>query len=369
MAEIYGTNKADSISGTFLVDEIYGGNGNDTIGGEFVDITIVIDFPNENFLFGTSGDIIDGGNGNDILAGDFVRDSAYWLAETVNQFVFFGDDTIYGGNGNDIISGDIIDEYGYQIGAPGEPAPFVQFTVLLGNDTLHGGNGNDVITGDQAYAQIYASNVEIHGTVILGNDTIYGDNGNDTILGDSNARIIYENGTTGDFTRIFGADYLNGGDGNDVIVGDAFLDSWEQDATSHVNVFEVYGNDTIIGGKGDDILYGDFVTAVQVDGQVNLRGFNTFVYNLADHEGHDLIMDFLGTNDSLQFTHVIDTNNNGLDFHDVDTAITSFHDNGNGFLQVDFKTGTSITFATIAFDHQDSIADIVQNASQIIVTA
>ncbi len=77
-ANITGTNRNDTISGTPGDDKICGGNGNDTIcGGK----------GNDTISGGNGNDTIYGGKGNDILTGGN------------------GNDTIYGGKGNDILTG------------------------------------------------------------------------------------------------------------------------------------------------------------------------------------------------------------------------------------------------------------------------
>jgi Ca2+-binding RTX toxin-like protein len=366
MANIMGTKKVDIINGTFLSDTIYSNNGDDTVAGELVNLQFVIDFPNSDLRLVTGSDFINGGKGNDVLGGDYVNATVSWLADTINEVAFFGHDTIYGDKGDDVIAGDIIDEHGFQIGMLGAP-PFVEFTIFLGHDLLFGGNGNDTIAGDQGMATIYGSNAEVNGTVYLGNDALYGGNGKDKLIGDSNSIAHYENGVTGFLNRYFGNDSLDGGGGNDILIGDAETNIWTQDNITHYNATQVYGNDVLKGGLGNDILWGDYVTALSLPGGVDTRGHNTFVYNLSKNEGHDIVMDFLYTNDSLMFTGVKDVNRDGLDFHDVDAAILDFAASGDGALRVDFKSGTSIVFETIAYDHQMSIADIVASTGQIIV--
>jgi hypothetical protein len=96
-------------------------------------------------------------------------------------------------------------------------------------------------------------------------------------------------------------------------------------------------------------------------------GQDTFVYDLKGNEGRDMIMDFSQQDDILEFAGVADRNNNGLDIHDLDAMVKKFAANDDGSLRVDFKVGTSITFATLHYDNQTSMTDLVNNNDHIVV--
>ncbi len=130
------------------------------------------------------------------------------------------------------------------------------------NDYLYGGDGNDHIFGGDGPDRLFGG---------AGQDTVFGNSGHDHLEGGS------------------GRDWLDGGDGNDTLFGQA-------------------GRDTLIGGKGADILSGGggIDTLRGGAGRDELRGDagddiltgggnpDVFVF-LSQHDGHDRITDFRGT--------------------------------------------------------------------------
>jgi hypothetical protein len=121
------------------------------------------------------------------------------------------------------------------------------------------------------------------------------------------------------------------------------------------------GNDTLesngdaeilVGGLGNDTLTGG--------GEADI-----FVFNVGVDDGDDTITDFTGSEDILKFIDVVD--GAGDDIQDVDDMITSIVNDGTGDVQVNLTNGGSIVFEDIAFAAQTSIADLVDNNSQVVV--
>ena len=204
VADIVGTEQAETIVGTEQDDVIVALGGNDTIHGNGGMDTI---------CGGEGDDEITGGTGNDWISGDNGEDTI-----TGNQ----GEDTLLGGADNDTIRGskdnDVID------GGPGE-------------DHLHGGTGDDFIKGGPD------------------NDTILGHTGNDTILGSKGNDDLF--GGDGDDTIFagWGDDTVSGDAGNDTISGHIGNDDIKG-GPDNDKIDGGDGNDTLRGSKGDDIIDG-----------------------------------------------------------------------------------------------------------------
>jgi Ca2+-binding RTX toxin-like protein len=172
---------------------------------------------------------------------------------------------------------------------------------------------------------------------VVGDDIIFAFADNDVI--NTNSDIIIQ-GTSGD-DMLFGghgADKLFGGDGNDQLFGGL-------------------QGDQLTGGAGDDLLSGN-------------DGDDTFAFSLGGDAGDDTIADFARNEDKLSFSDVIDTGVVGLDFNDVDAAVSSFANGGaGGDVTVNFSNGASITLIGMGSAGTiDSVADLVDATSQIIVT-
>jgi hypothetical protein len=112
------------------------------------------------------------------------------------------------------------------------------------------------------------------------------------------------------------------------------------------------GNNTINGGGGNDILTGN-------------GGADTFVFDISVDEGTNNIVDFASAEDMLSFLDVVD--GGGNDVADVNAMIDTIS-NVDGHVAVNFNDGTTVEFANVAFASQTSIADLVDDASQILVT-
>nr|WP_310522979.1 calcium-binding protein [Polymorphobacter sp.] len=236
--QIFGSEFADTLTGSNGDDNIYGYLGNDTLSGGGGDDTLE---------GGGGADIIDGGSGNDRTSLNFRDNLAPVIfalidnaiattgagtvqvrsieAATFTDSIF--DDTLTGGSGDDTF-------YGFNGGND-------RFTGGGGNDYFSGGPGNDIFDGgpgtnDRAYLQFGVATV-----YALANGVITTANGVKTLIGIEAGAISGSNfadtitGGVGDddISGNDGNDTLNGGDGNDTLYGDN-------------------GDDTLNGGAGDD---------------------------------------------------------------------------------------------------------------------
>ena len=194
----FGSNFADTLTGSSNDNFFDGWDGDDTIFGKGGDDNIRGMLGNDTILGGSGADALSGDDGADILFGGIEND--YIKGGNGTDTISGGDgvDQIFGGKGADIIDGD------------------------KGSDIIEGGTGNDEIKGSG------------------GDDLIYGKKGDDTLKGQSGEDTLFGNQ---------GADILNGGRGNDEMTGgddaDTFVYSNNNEADQDtITDFEV-GIDTI----------------------------------------------------------------------------------------------------------------------------
>ncbi len=109
--------------------------------------------------------------------------------------------------------------------------------------------------------------------------------------------------------------------------------------------------ESIQGSSGDNTMTGG-------------TGTDIFVFNLGLNEGTDTVTDFSSSEDFLSFLDVVD--GIGDDIADID-AVSSISDVG-GHVAVTFDSGTIVEFTSVTFSTQTSIADLVDDVSQILVT-
>ncbi|TSD89479.1 calcium-binding protein [Mycobacterium sp. KBS0706] len=208
---IFGTDFADTLTGSAADNQFYAGVGDDILSG----------------MAGT--DVLDGGNGDDVLDGGD------------------GGDTLYGGNGADqMIGGAGYDYIGY-FGPVGVTVNLTTLAVSGGEaegdvisadfEAVIGGAGGDTLTGN------------------AGDNSLWGFNGNDSLSGMAGADNLI--GHAGDDLMRGGAgsDSLNGGDGTDTAT--------YYDSAVAVTVNLVLGT----GAFGD--AQGDILTGIE-----NLSGSN-----------------------------------------------------------------------------------------------
>lgn len=252
--EAYGSNFADTMTGSTADNRLYGYAGNDTL------------------TAGAGRDTIDGGDGDDSLAGEA------------------GDDELWGGTGNDTLDGgDGTDMARYLDAGKGITANLATgrvadgsggTDVLIaieglygskfadsivgsdradflsgqdGSDTLAGGLGTDTLLGGAGADMIVAG---------AGDDELWGEAGNDTLDGGAGADLVrYRSSTAGVTVNLgtgIGLDGLGGQDsliGIENLDGSDFGDRLTGDGAAN-RLFGFAGNDSIAGGDGNDTMLG-----------------------------------------------------------------------------------------------------------------
>jgi Ca2+-binding RTX toxin-like protein len=301
-----GTDDADSLSTTALLQKIFGFGGNDRIllnlaeaegwggiGNDYItngegnqylygeegDDILIASEGEDELYGGTENDALQGGLDDDYLSGDEGNDIASGGA---------GNDVIEGGEGNDFLFGDlnIVAQGfgGYQEGSildaqgqgwfishnPGDSSP-IFLTGFTGQPQPGGEDGADVIDGGAGDDYVYAgggNDLVIGGE---GNDHLSGDGGADTVFGDEGDDILWGDASTfetGQYNSVdfadHGNDFLDGGAGDDFIYGQGGNDSvYGGDGDDNITGDQVdldvayHGDDYLDGGAGDDHIWGD----------------------------------------------------------------------------------------------------------------
>ncbi|MHA1151746.1 MAG: hypothetical protein ACTSQ7_03615, partial [Alphaproteobacteria bacterium] len=135
----------------------------------------------------------------------------------------------------------------------------------------------------------------------------------------------------------------------------------DETATQILNVF-IESNGAFVGADGvAESIQGSAGDNTLTGG----TGMDIFVFNLGLDEGTDTITDFASAEDSLSLLDVVD--GGGDDIADVNAMIASITD-ASGHVAVNFTNGTTVEFANVTFSSQTSIGDLVDDASQILVT-
>jgi Ca2+-binding RTX toxin-like protein len=263
-------------------------------------------YPNTtNVLFG--GDHADTFKGTSIPFGSNTVDYSHAAAPVaVNLLngatggaaagdVFLSIDSLRGSDFNDTLTGD---------------AGWNRLEGGLGNDTLDGGAGINVVSYEHATPGIGNLGVTVdlgiigqQDTVGAGLDTlsnfqiVIGSAGHDTLTGDGNDNLLLGGA---------GADALHGGGGTDGVdyefastgvtvslaqpglnTGDAAGDTFD----SIENLSGSQFNDVLIGDSGNNQLWG-------------FNGNDTFVFNVTEDIGHDVVNDFRPGQDHIQLDYL-----------------------------------------------------------------
>lgn len=257
MADIFGTDGNDILTGTTEPDIINGGEGNDNIDGNLGSDIIdggpgndsILGAPGSDTLIGGAGnDTVIGGNSNDIINGSSAEAAGYGEVDILtgsanNDTFILGDATqaYYTGSGNN----DYARITDFTIPSPGaaivdtiqlKGIPSDYSLVQSGGDVnlLYNGELIAILANQSAtaldlnanYFSYVGSGVTLVGT--SDDDVLNGGVGFDTLSGDA------------------GNDILNGGDGRDTLSGDVGNDTVNGEG----------GNDTILGGDGNDLING-----------------------------------------------------------------------------------------------------------------
>ncbi len=389
-----------------------------TIGDDgFINANIFQDnsavYGNKLLVDSNGSDIVIGdvGTVNISLTGGSITDtfSNNFLVASVSLFgdVTYGSDILIANDGNDTLIGDVqmitVDIAGGTLNiAPNQSqlidgGVFYTSTVTFGNDALSAGGGNNTLIGDLQEFDITVQGGEAHVAVmplydiasarvnysftntIFGNDTQTVESGTNTLIGDIESYMFtLTPGTTDNananvdalaFSNViqFGNDTLNGGSGADTIYGDVVdLSQFASLLAADSSNTLVLGNNVLNGGAGNDVMWGAGQNLAALSGYLGgqvTQGTNTFVFSLVANDGNDTIGDFIQTNDNLEFHGV-------ADLAAINGHISAFVDDGSGHVKVNFDTGASIIFNTIAYAGQTDILDLVGGqASHIIAVA
>lgn len=198
IANGYGSEYGDSLTGNASTNALYGQGGNDTIDG------------------GDGNDTIRGGDGADSLMGGNGTDTLTYQGAVAGVSVNLGTGASSGGEAaGDTITG------------------FENITGGSFADTLTGDSGNNVLIGNGGTDWLDGD---------AGNDTLTGNTANDTIYGGDGADLISANS---------GVDWLSGGAGNDTITGGAGNDIFYFSGS--------HGADTIMDFQGVGAATGDII--------------------------------------------------------------------------------------------------------------
>ena len=252
LAEITGSDAAETLSGSNEGEALLGAEGNDTLEGLKGDDLIDGGAGQDNIAGGGGSDVLRGGDGRDMMRGGTGLDLMQGGRGHDTLKGQKGADQLDGGLGNDLMQGgkhDDVLQGGY------------------GNDTLEGGAGHDVLDGGH------------------GEDVLDGGKGNDLLIATSDGReglVAYD------------ADRDEG-----IAPGSA-------DSTGRAYAEQpIHADDILIGGAGSDIFY--FQTQInaraeylekhtQNDGTIRWHGVAGENDNIHDHWvdviGDDVVMDF-----------------------------------------------------------------------------
>ena len=385
---VIGTDKDDTITGSFGdnvltgddgndaldgrqgKDTLYGGAGNDFLAGGWGSYDDALyGGAGDDVLFGGAGlDLMDGGAGVDTVTyeqdplggiGINLASGATWggawgdmIVDVENIVGSDGQDTLIGDSGvNDIRGGDgndVIDG-------------------REGDDRLEGGNGDDILRGGWGGGKDWISGGE-------GDDTLEGGAGNDWLLGGTGNNAYV--GGTGNDTAVYSnileggvAVNLETGQADGGATGDTFdsienlWGSWWDDSLTGDAIKNVlsggWGDDTLNGGAGHDLLYGGGGNDV-LDGGAG--DFNDFLHG---GEGSD-IMTGGGGADKFVFT----TNGNDVvtDFDAAEWDKLMFDDeiwNGSTKTEAEILAYAQVIGGDVVFDFGDEGSATIEGITDL----
>jgi len=241
LISVFGQGGNDTISlneanGALPMANLFGGDGNDVLTGGSGNDQLFGQAGNDTLTGGAGNDLLFGGDGNDTLTGGAGNDQVFGQAGNDQMIWNPGDGTDLneGGDGTDsvVVNGGNGDEQ-FTTTANGtrvrfdriNPAPFsldigttenLQVNMNGGNDTFTAGNGLAALI--QISVDGGAGNDTITGGD--GNDRLSGGDGNDTLIGGRGSDQLF--GGAGDDTFIWnpgdGSDTIEGQDGNDTMI-------------------------------------------------------------------------------------------------------------------------------------------------------
>ena len=339
MANINGTNAANTLNGTNLDDVIRGLGGNDTINA------------------GDGNDVLDGGNGADLLYGGQGNDQIFGGAGNDRLFGGDGDDLLDGGSGTDwadFSGGGAVNvdlTAGVATGQGNDRLFNIERVAgssfgdvlkgSMGSDVIQGGAGNDLLIAtagtdtlnggadiDTVSFASFASGV----TASLSSGAYSSASGTGSLTSVEN---LIGSDTNDTLTGSAGANTLNGGLGSDTLNGGAGIDtlSYEGNQSHNFIDLEVHtatqqwlgvsvGTDTI--SNFENVTGGDNFDRIRGDAGNNILHGGGSSDELIASLGVDHLDGDTGANDTVYFTYtgavtaslatndyVIDANNNG----------------------------------------------------------
>ncbi|MHB8921546.1 MAG: calcium-binding protein [Halothiobacillus sp.] len=203
--DLDGSEGADIIEGTVLVDRLRGFAGDDTL------------------IAKAGNDLLDGGTGADSMFG-MAGDDRYVVDDVGDRVVENA------GEGRDLVTSTI------------------SYTLTDNVEDLSLSGGALDGTGNVLDNQMAGNALNNHLDGLAGDDTLYGDGGDDSLQGDTGNDTLWGGA---------GEDVLDGGAGNDSLSGDAGHDMLAGGAGND-SLSGGDGNDRLDGGTGGDVLLGGF---------------------------------------------------------------------------------------------------------------
>lgn len=271
--DLYGTDRADTLTGGAGDDILYGFGGDDTLKGGAGNDVLAGHAGNDRLQGGDGDDYLLGGAGDDLIDGGGGTDWASYEDATAGvkvdltkagvvqdtggggQDTLVGIENLYGSRFSDVLTGDDRDNYIYGgegdndlIGGKGDD----HLSAGSGANYFFGGEGFDTVdfaasgagvTVDiKTIAPPHASRASVN--MYFSIEAVMGSHFDDAITGNSDANYLF--GDQGDdvLRGVGGGDTLDGGDGNDMLYASA-------NGTGDLLI-----GDLLIGGRGRDVMHG-----------------------------------------------------------------------------------------------------------------